>query len=161
MKEHGPNAFESASSKIGPKGSIFRRRQALGRHAVEARLAREEQRQTSHTGGQKGQKPERMDLIPPGALLEVARQYAWGAQKYSDWNWLKGYSYSLALAAMLRHIMAWEKGEDRDPESGTHHLAAVACHAFTLMTYQADPERYEEFDDRFCKQQEQGESNGM
>ena len=29
MKEYGPNAFESASSKIGPRGSIYRRRQEI------------------------------------------------------------------------------------------------------------------------------------
>ena len=115
---------------------------------------RGEVRKVSESGGEKGQKPERMDLIPPKPLLELARQYGWGAEKYSDYNWVKGYPYSLALGALLRHVLAWMDGEDRDPESGNHHLAAAAWHAFTLMAFQDEPEIYGKYDDRFCKAQE-------
>jgi hypothetical protein len=41
------------------------------------------------TGGMKGSKPERFDLLPWPALEEVARVYAFGATKYDDHNWHK------------------------------------------------------------------------
>lgn len=88
------------------------------------------------TGGQKGQKLERYDLIPFAALDELARVYGMGAQKYDDDNYLNGYRYRLSLGALLRHVAAWGKGEDRDPESGLHHLAHAAWHCFALQMFQ-------------------------
>ena len=53
-----------------------------------------EVRTTSRTGGQKGTKPERFDLIPVGALAALARHYGAGAEKYDDNQWRKGYEWS-------------------------------------------------------------------
>jgi hypothetical protein len=86
------------------------------------------------TGGQKGQKLERFDLIPAEPLIELARVYGRGAKKYADDNWRKGYSWKLSFGAMMRHAWAFWKGEERD-ELGNHHLACCAWHAFTLMWY--------------------------
>lgn len=88
------------------------------------------------TGGQKGTKPERFELIPAQALQELARVYGFGAAKYSDWNYLKGYNWSLSIGALQRHLALWVLGEEVDEESGLSHLAHVAWHAFTLQTYQ-------------------------
>lgn len=87
------------------------------------------------TGGEKGQKPERYDLLPFDALDEVTRVYAYGAKKYAADNWLRGYAWRLSLGAMLRHIARWACGEDRDQESGCHHLASVIFHCLTLITF--------------------------
>lgn len=87
------------------------------------------------TGGEKGRKPERYDLLPYGALDEVARVYGFGAEKYADWNWAKGVDWSLCLAAMQRHIATWAQGEDDDPESGESHLAHAAFHCLALITF--------------------------
>jgi hypothetical protein len=88
------------------------------------------------TGGQKGRKPERYDLIPWAAMDPVARVYAMGAEKYEDHNYLKGYAWSLSLGAMLRHITQWARGEDLDDESGETHLAHVAWHALALIMFE-------------------------
>lgn len=88
------------------------------------------------TGGQKAMKLERFDLIPPQPLAELAKVYGKGAIKYDDWNWRKGYKWSLSLGAMQRHINAWTRGERFDPETGVHHLASAAWHCFTLMEFQ-------------------------
>src|SRR6266850_5329226 len=88
------------------------------------------------TGGAKGQKPERFDLIPMAALEEVARVYGMGAKKYDDYNWLKGYKWSLSFGAMLRHISLWMMGQSTDKESGLHHLAHAAWHCLTLMSFE-------------------------
>ena len=94
-----------------------------------------EERITSKTGGQKGRKLARMDLIPPGPLLELSKVYGFGATKYDDHNYIKGYDWSLSYGAMLRHLMAWSSGEDLDPESGRMHLAHAAWHCFCLMVF--------------------------
>ena len=57
------------------------------------------------TGGEKGSKEARFDLIPGDTLEDIARHYGRGSLKYADWNWLKGYKWSLSFAAMMRH--AW------------------------------------------------------
>ena len=87
------------------------------------------------TGGQKGVKEERYDLLPFDALDEVTRVYAAGARKYADDNWLKGYSWRLSLGALLRHISKFMCGEDFDPETGCHHMAHAAWHCLTILTF--------------------------
>lgn len=109
------------------------------------------------TGGQKGQKLARYDLIPPEALDEIARVYGFGAAKYDDLNYLKGFSWRLSIGAGLRHIFAWIRSEDYDPESGLHHLAHAAWHMLTLMTFQWN--RLGK-DDRLPGQIERGEQHG-
>jgi len=106
-----------------------------------------EVRMTSETGGQKGQKLARFDLIPAGPLNRLAEHYGYGAFKYEDRNWERGYNWSLNFAALNRHLWAWWRGEDVDPDSehGTLHLTAVAWHAFALLEFM---ETKPEFDDR-------------
>ncbi len=87
------------------------------------------------TGGQKGSKPERFDLVPWDAMEEVARVYGFGATKYEDHNWLRGYKWSLSIASAFRHLVAMVLGQDRDPESGCLHTAHLAWHALTLTTF--------------------------
>lgn len=88
------------------------------------------------TGGAKGQKDERFDLMPFEALEELARVYGIGARKYDDDNWRRGYRYRLSAGALMRHVSRWMQREDRDPETGCHHLAHAAWHCLTLITFQ-------------------------
>ena len=74
-----------------------------------------------------------MHLLPMWALEELAEHYGKGAEKYSDWNWLQGGSTNVCFGAMLRHISAWQQGEDIDPETNTHHMAAIAWNAVALL----------------------------
>lgn len=114
--------------------------------------AQEEVRITSPTGGQKGQKLARFDLIPMNALWKVAELYGKGSEKYDDHNWRKGYNYSLSMASLLRHYADWSEGQRFDKETGCHQLAAVIFHCLTLMTFE---EEHPEMDDRFCAQREE------
>ena len=76
------------------------------------------------------------DLLPMGALEEIAKLYTFGTKKYASWNWYLGLSYSRCWAAMWRHSYSWWwKREDYDGESGCHHLAAVAFYALVLLTF--------------------------
>lgn len=112
----------------------------------EANVMESEVRVTNATtGGQKGQKLARFDLVPVGPLTALAEHYGRGAAKYEDRNWEKGTDWSLNYAAMLRHATQWWGGEDVDPETGSHHLAAVAWHAFALLEFAST---HPELDDR-------------
>lgn len=104
-----------------------------------------EVRITSETGGQKGRKPERFELLPWDSLAKVAELYAEGAKKYQDHNWRRGYDWSLSYGAMMRHAALFWEGEDNDPETGCNHMASVAFHALALLYFY---DHRPEFDDR-------------
>jgi hypothetical protein len=104
-----------------------------------------EERYTADTGGEKGTKLARFDLIPAQALIALAEQYGRGAAKYEDRNWERGYPWSLSFAALMRHAWAFWGGEDVDEESGAHHMAAVAFHALALIEF---TRTHPEFDNR-------------
>lgn len=88
------------------------------------------------TGGVKGAKLARFDLLPFDALWQVAEQFGRGAAKYEDRNWEKGYAWGLSFAAMHRHLAQFWGGEDTDEETSGLHLAAVAWHALALLAFQ-------------------------
>lgn len=87
------------------------------------------------TGGQKGAKPAMFDQIPSGPLWELATLYGYGARKYSPNNWCKGYSWRLSFAACMRHLWAFWRGEDIDPESGMKHVIHAAWHCFAMAWF--------------------------
>lgn len=106
------------------------------------------------TGGQKGRKGARFDLIPPRALEQVAEVFGHGAEKYEDWNWRKGYPWSWSYASLQRHLSAFWGGETMDPESGMPHVAHAAWHCLVLLTFM---EEREDKDDRFVTERSKGE----
>lgn len=87
------------------------------------------------TGGAKGSKLARFDLIPPDFEWALAEHYGRGSLKYEDRNWQKGYRWSLSIASLRRHLAEWLKGVDLD-EDGNEHLIAVAWHAIALWWFQ-------------------------
>jgi len=106
----------------------------------------EEVRTTNEkTGGQKGTKIERYDLVPAEPLRQWAELYGKGASKYADRNWELGYDWSLSFAALNRHLWAFWAGEnqipqtpegvDDDPTAGTNHLVAVMWHAAAMLEW--------------------------
>jgi hypothetical protein len=133
-----------------------------------------ETRTTSSTGGQKGVKLARFDLIPQGPLRELAEHYGRGARKYANHQWRQGYEWSKSIGALGRHFSDFMAGMDYDvcsnrPEecsfvdqdgqpyeptepdtcfnhTGSHHMAAVAWHAFLLLEFK---DSYPQHDDRY------------
>jgi hypothetical protein len=87
------------------------------------------------TGGAKGQKLARFDLLPWDALWAVAELFGRGSVKYGDRNWEKGYKYSLTFGALHRHTASWWNGEDIDPETGSHHAAAMVFHSLVALAF--------------------------
>lgn len=105
----------------------------------------DETRTTSATGGEKGVKSARFDLVPVEPLTTVARLYAKGAEKYADHNWRNGYEWSKSYAALMRHATQFWAGEDNDTETELPHMASVAFHALALLDFM---EQHPEYDDR-------------
>lgn len=124
---------------------------------------------TSSTGGQKGVKLERFDLIPVGPLTELAEHFGKGAKKYAEHQWRQGYEWSKSYSAMCRHQNLFWAGYDYDicsnepdnckfvegveyePDTchnhtGSHHMVAVAWHAFVLLEFK---DTHPEHNDRY------------
>ena len=89
-----------------------------------------------NTGGQKGQKLARFDLIPTEMEWALAEHYGRGCVKYSERNWELGYKWSLSVGALRRHLSQWLMGESYDADTGGHHLIAVIWHATALFIYE-------------------------
>lgn len=86
-----------------------------------------------------------LSLIPLVTLEEEAMVWEYGKAKYAAWNWAKGMNWSVPYACALRHLSAWQRGEEIDPESGQSHLAHVMCNIRMLMLFS---KTYQEGDDR-------------
>lgn len=86
-----------------------------------------------------------LDMIPLIALEDCAKVFGYGAQKYARNNWLKGMDWSVPFGCLLRHMAAWQRGEDNDPESGLPHLGHAMCNLVMLSTF---AKTYREGDDR-------------
>lgn len=114
-------------------------------HAVANAPAADKAQQTVQPGTKyDGSKP-RVDLLPIYPILEEAKVLTYGAAKYDARNWEKGFDWSRAYGALLRHLFAFWQGEDIDPESGLHHLAHAACELDFLFEF---TRTHKEFDDR-------------
>ena len=79
-------------------------------------------------------KKPKMNLLPPKAIVEVAKVLTFGAQKYGAENWKELEDLqNRYLAGALRHIFAHMDGEQLDPETGLSHMAhALCCLLFKL-----------------------------
>jgi hypothetical protein len=75
-------------------------------------------------------------LMPPDALNQIAQVLEFGANKYGDRNWEKGMHWSRPFSALMRHMWAWWRGENRDPETGLSHLAHAGCCILFLLSYE-------------------------
>lgn len=88
----------------------------------------------------------RYDLIPARPLEYLAAVYTFGASKYEDRNWEKGMPFSKIYGAIQRHLNAFWKGENLNPQDGNlPHLAQAAFGCFALLEYM---ETHPEMDNR-------------
>lgn len=87
-----------------------------------------------------------LHLLSTEAMNQTAAVLAFGAEKYAAHNWRKGFVWSRPLAAAMRHITAFNAGEDKDPESGLSHLAHAACCIMFLLEFE---KTHKELDDRY------------
>ena len=76
----------------------------------------------------------RWELLPLEDVEDIVRVYTAGAKKYGPDQWqnlpdgIRRYK-----AALLRHLVEFDKGNEIDEETGCHHLAAVAWNAIAML----------------------------
>lgn len=87
-----------------------------------------------------------LHLLSTEAMNQTAAVLQFGAKKYAEHNWRKGFDWSRPLAAAMRHITAFNNGEDKDPESGLSHLAHAACCIMFLLEFE---KTHKHLDDRY------------
>lgn len=88
-------------------------------------------------------------LVPFESLEGMVKVLQFGANKYSAWNWTDGggFKWTRVLASCFRHLFAWMRGEDNDPESGLSHIYHAQCNLLFLSHYLANKEKFNK-DDR-------------
>ncbi len=68
-------------------------------------------------------------------LDEVAKVGEFGAKKYGQFNYMDGSSYMRFLGSCVRHLTAFIRGEDNDPESGLNHLAHLIFDCLMVLEW--------------------------
>lgn len=83
----------------------------------------------------------RMDLLEYECIEDVARILTFGAQKYKERSWMNvPNGRDRYFAALMRHLVAWRKGEIIDPESKEPHLSHCACNIMFLQWLDKNPQ---------------------
>lgn len=78
------------------------------------------------------EKPD-YSLLSPLALEEIVKVMTFGKRKYTAHNWRSGITNSRLFAAAMRHLWAYWRGEDFDPESKLSHLAHCGCCVMMML----------------------------
>lgn len=73
----------------------------------------------------------RYDLLVPEFIEGMANVMTFGATKYSDWSWFN-LERNRVISSLLRHIIAYAKGEIYDPETQQKHLYHAGCNLMML-----------------------------
>ena len=71
-------------------------------------------------------------LVDFDSLEGLVRVLEYGAHKYARNNWKKGMPVTQVSESLMRHLFAFLRGEDVDPESGCRHLSHVMCNTMFL-----------------------------
>lgn len=90
----------------------------------------------------KGIKNDRLDgklrweLLPLKEIEDIVRVYTAGAEKYGSNQWQNlDDGYNRYKAALFRHLVEYEKGNEVDKDTGCLHLAQVAWNAIAMLYY--------------------------
>jgi hypothetical protein len=91
-------------------------------------------------------------LVPFEALEGMAQVLTFGAKKYDSWNWTTGggFKWTRVLASCMRHLFAFMRGEDNDPESGLSHISHAQCNLLFLAYYIRNKNKFPN-DDRYVR----------
>ena len=83
-------------------------------------------------------------LVPFEALEGMVRVLEFGAKKYAEGNWAEngGLGKRRLLNSLCRHVFAYMKGEDLDPESGLPHTSHAQCNLLFLSYYILYPSKF-------------------
>ena len=71
-------------------------------------------------------------LLSAIAIEELCKVLTYGANKYAADNWMKIQAKRYE-DALIRHYIAWKKGEKCDGESGLSHLSHMFANVMFLL----------------------------
>lgn len=84
----------------------------------------------------------RWDLLPLSLIKKIVEVFSFGAKKYAPNTWQNlPDGYNRYKAAMFRHIVAFEEGETKDPESGLHHLQHACWNVLAMLYFSLKKEK--------------------
>ncbi len=84
----------------------------------------------------------KFSLIKQDALMEMVAVLTYGAKKYSPDNWMHlDNARQRYFDAANRHLWQWFGGEERDEESGFHHLAHAMSSLMFIIQMDINKER--------------------
>lgn len=92
-----------------------------------------------------GKQPLSLMLEASHAVGGLCGVLAYGADKYSRGNYLRGLPHTQIVDSLLRHLTSYMSGEDKDPESGLRHVDHALANAFFLSELTA---RHPQLEDR-------------
>lgn len=97
--------------------------------------------QTATTGGRKFDAGKsQYGLLPAYALEENVKVLTIGAKKYEPDNWKRVPDGPRRyFDAAQRHLWAFHRGEQFDPETGCHHLAHALCCIEFILDLELNP----------------------
>lgn len=70
--------------------------------------------------------------IDPDFILGIGEVLTKSRAKYDAFNWQKDTPFSVPYESLMRHLMAYQKGEEFDKETGCHHLLHIATNVMFL-----------------------------
>jgi len=77
----------------------------------------------------------RRSLLIQDFINEMVDVLEFGADKYDEWNWLKGSDWSRISDAMDRHMTEFNACDSFDKETNLHHMAHIAINAMFLYSF--------------------------
>jgi hypothetical protein len=82
-------------------------------------------------------------LVDFDSLEGLVRVLEYGKNKYAPDNWKKGMPVTQVSESLMRHLFAFLRGEDVDPESGCRHLSHVMCNVMFLEYIMREKPHYD------------------
>jgi hypothetical protein len=73
--------------------------------------------------------------VDPQFILGIAEVLTKSREKYPAFNWQRPTQWSTPYESLMRHLMAFQSGEDFDKESKCHHLLHCATNLMFLYYY--------------------------
>ncbi len=83
--------------------------------------------------------------VDPAFILGIGAVLTKSREKYPAFNWQKDTAWSIPYESMMRHLMAFQSGEELDPETKLSHLLHCATNIMFLYYY---TQRQPQNDDR-------------
>jgi hypothetical protein len=87
--------------------------------------------------------------VDPDFIMGLGEVLTASRKKYDEFNWAKPTKLSTPYESAMRHLMAFQKGENIDPDDNLSHLLKAAVNIMFMHYHITNNPEYS--DDRFFK----------